>query len=67
MFRKKINGISIFNCYRQVQLECQFGIPESEEFNEGFIKEVEELTQEQIDEMIRSAKEDEDEDDIIPY
>lgn len=69
MYRKKNNGISIFNCYRQVQIEnlmetdCQ--IMEILGTNGGveFIKEVEELTQEQIDEMIRSAKEEMDDDD----
>lgn len=73
---KRRNGISIFNCYRVVQIENQGEIDSqiyeilSHEGGMGFIKEVDELTQDQIDEMIRSAKEEMDDDDDledIPY
>jgi hypothetical protein len=69
MFRRT-GRMTLFNCYRYVQNEKNFYKEFGTEMNEldsEFIAEIAELSQEQIDEMIRSATDEEDDDDVIPF
>ena len=66
--KKKPNGITIFNCYRRVRNSVELEL----ELSEEFVREISELTQEQIDDMVKMAKElnqddDMEDEDNIPY
>jgi citrate lyase gamma subunit len=69
--RKNGLGISIFNCYRHLRvaarLEEAIELELDSELGAQFIQEISELTQEQIDEMVKMAEEEEDDDDSIPF